>query len=210
MNCLRMKITYIVALLLITGQSVFSQQPLNAASPKKTLEIPDSDTIPTLTFEGQDLMELQPDSISGDYNGDGKAEYMWLETPQVDGTEMDCVGDCTSYIRFSDPKIPSIEVKNCINGDLKNEGDLNYNRTDEVGLLPGLFTSCWNDYHVWTLIKGEWAQAIKPFPTHCNQWEKGIKPVEIDPKHKGFVIINFSTNDGTDILTESTSVKVLR
>jgi hypothetical protein len=135
---------------------------------------------------------------------------MWLDPPKIDTTEMDCVGDCVSYIRFSDPTIPPIEVKNCISGDPKNEGDLNKNRTDEVGLLPGLFTSCWSDYHVWTLIKGQWVNAVKPFPTHCNQWDEGVIPIEIDTKHKGFVIINFSTNYGTDILTESKSVEIVR
>ena len=210
MNRLKYKIPYIVAFLLLTGQTVFSQQLVNTASPEKTIEILGRDTIPGITIEGDDALKMPADSIAGDYNGDGKTEYMWLETPQVDENEMDCVGDCTSFIRFSDPKIPSIEVKNCISGDLKNEGDLNYNRTDEVGLLPGLFTSCWNDYHVWTLIKGEWIVAIKPFPTHCNQWENGIKAVEIDPKQKGFVIIKYSTNNGMDILTESMSVKVFR
>ena len=210
MNRLKYKIPYIVAFLLLTAQSVFSQQTVNTVTPQKSVELSLTDTIPSLTNDGDDRLEMPADSIAGDYNGDGKTEYMWLETPQVDENEMDCVGDCTSYIRFSDPKLPSIEVKNCISGDLKNEGDLNYNRTDEVGLLPGLFTSCWNDYHVWTLIKGEWIVAIKPFPTHCNQWENGVKAVEIDPKQKGFVIINYSINNGMDILTESTSVKVFR
>ena len=197
-------------MLLLTGHSLYSQQQVKTNSVRLEAIQSEPDTTQNLKLTELGMDDMVTDSIPGDYNGDGKMEYMWLEPPKVDKTEMDCTGDCTSYIRFSDPKIPSIEVKNCISGVPKNEGDLNHNKTDEVGLLPGLFTSCWSDYHVWTLIKGEWVNAVKPFPTHCNQWDADVKPIEIDPKHKGFVIISFSTNNGTDILTETKSEEIVR
>ena len=98
---------------------------------------------------------IPKDAVEGDFNGDGKSEFMWLVPPKLIENDMSCEGICTSVIQFSDNSIPAIKVEDCIDGLPVNEGDLNGNGTDEIGLLPGWFTSCWHSYLVWTYRNGQ-------------------------------------------------------
>lgn len=148
------------------------------------------------------------DSVEGDFNGDGKREFMSLEIPKLGEDDMSCVGNCESTIVFSDKTIPTIKVDNCIFGSLVNEGDLNGNGSDEIGLLPGWFTSCWHTYLVWTFKKGRWIYAVDPISTHCNQWEKGADAIEKDNKREGYVIIRYSEITDADFVILSKSVKI--
>jgi len=156
---------------------------------------------------------IPKDAVLGDYNGDGKLDYMWLVPPKIKSgnEEFDCVGECDSYIKFSDTSLSLIKIENCIGGQPFNHGDLNKNGTDEIGLLPEWFTSCWSDYLVWTFRNGKWIYAVEPFPTHCNQWEEGVIPIEIDFKKEGYVIIRYSEfSEKTDNWTKSKSVKIIK
>jgi hypothetical protein len=151
----------------------------------------------------------EEDTVKGDFNGDGKMDLMWLDKPKIADNGMECVGNCDSYIRFSDPTIPSILVKDCINGLPDNLGDLNKNGTDEIGLLPGWFSSCWRDYFVWTYIDEKWIYAVDPFMTYCNQWDDNIKPIEIDKNREGFVIIKYTELTlEPDFAVKSKSIKI--
>ena len=134
---------------------------------------------------------------------------MWLVPPIVTN-EQDCLGDCKSYIEFSDTKIPSIKVENCIGGVPTNLGDLNNNGTDEIGLLPEWFSSNWCAYYVWSYIRGKWVEAVPPFSTYTSQWEKGVIPIEVDKIKKGNVIIRYSDFINDDIVTFSKSVRILK
>ncbi len=147
-------------------------------------------------------------AVKGYFNGDGKIDSMWLIPPKIADNDQECIGDCKSYLKFSDPNIPSIKVENCIGGTPTNLGDLNQNGTDEIGLLPEWFSSYWSAYHVWTFINGKWVQAVSPFSTHINQWDKGVKPIEIDKTKAGHVIIRYSELSGEEIVTKSKSVKI--
>jgi hypothetical protein len=63
--------------------------------------------------------------VAGDFNGDGKLEYIWVQSPKVDENDFgSCVGECNSQIYFSDSSIPSIEVVGSIGGVLSNLGDV--------------------------------------------------------------------------------------
>lgn len=135
---------------------------------------------------------IPKDAIQGDYNGDGKKEYMWLELPVIIEDEMDCKGACDSYVCFSDPSIPRIKVANCIGGGLHNYGDLNGNHTDEIGLHPSWFSSCWKPYYLWTFLQKKWEYAIEPFETHCSLWDTYAVPIERDPLRPGYVIVHYS------------------
>ena len=88
--------------------------------------------------------------------------------------------------------------------------DLNKNGGDEIGLLPGWFQSCWHNYNVWTLLNGKWVYAVKPFLTFCDQWDAGIKPIEIDYNKEGFVIIRYSEHSDVKITTKSKSVRIVK
>ena len=146
------------------------------------------------------------DAVKGDFDGNGTLEYAWLIPPKIDSEGMGCIGDCISYIKFSDATILSIKVEPCISGYPTNLGDINKNGTDEIGLLPGWFTSCWRSYYVFTLRNEKWINAVEPFLTHCNQWDEGIKPIEIDRNKEGNVIIRYSEHADADIVTKTKSV----
>jgi hypothetical protein len=149
-------------------------------------------------------------AVKGDYNGDGEYEYMWLIEPKLTNDEMNCVGSCASYIKFSDSRIHDIKIEDCIGGSPYNHGDLNGNGTDEIGLLPGWFTSCWRDYLVWTFKNGNWIYAVDPITTHCNLWDSGVEPIAIDRNRPGNVLIHFSEYTEEDIIILSKSVPIVR
>ena len=155
----------------------------------------------------QNSLTIPKDAIKGDFNGDGQKEYVWLVPPKIDEEGIGCVGECICYLKFSDKSIPSIKIKDCIGGVPQNEGDLNDNGTDEIGLLPDWFTSCWRSYYVYT-FNSNWIYAVDPIRTHCNQWDEGIKPIEKDFNKKGYVIVHYSEHTGDDIVTKSKSVPI--
>jgi hypothetical protein len=143
--------------------------------------------------------QIPSNSIKGDFNGDGIMDDMWLET--VDKTEK-------CKIRFSG-SIPSIIINTCIGGTPVNEGDINDNGTDEVGILPVWETSCWKGYFVYTLDNNQWTEILDPISTHCIQWEKNILPVVKDSTRKGYVFINYSelTDNGIEIKTKTVKLQ---
>jgi serine/threonine protein kinase len=155
------------------------------------------------------ISDIPSDAVSGDFNGDGTLDYMLIQKPELASNNEECVGDCISYIKFSDPSIPEIEVPNSIGGTPSNLGDLNGNGTDEIGLLPDSFSSCWREYFVWTFTNQSWGYLVDPISTHCNQWEDGIRPIEIDPSRSGNVIIRYSElDDDLNIVTRSKSINL--
>jgi len=151
---------------------------------------------------------IPKNAIKGDFNGDEILEYAWLVPPKINYEDMDCVGECNSYIKFSDPKIPAIKIENCIGGSPNNLGDLNKDGADEIGLLPGWFTSCWRPYYVWTLKNSQWIYAVEPIITHCDQWDEGVIPIEIDLNKNGFVLIRFSESTDDGLVTKAKSVPI--
>jgi hypothetical protein len=160
-------------------------------------------------LEKLSLAALYPhDAVLGDFNGDGQEEHVWLAEPKIDAEEMTCIGECVAYLKFSDPSLAPIRIENCIGGVPDNLGDLNGDGTDEIGLLPKWFTSCWRSYSVWTWRGGQWRHPIPSFQTHCNQWEqKGGFFVKPDPAKTGHVLVRCSDLSATgDIVTRTISV----
>lgn len=121
-----------------------------------------------LNEEDVDDKSAPNDGATGDFNGDGKTETCWMETPELQEEEMDCVGECCCFIRFSDSHIPSLKISDCIGGSPDILGDLDGNGTSEIGILPEWWTSCWHSYFVYTYANGKWQLFVDPIPTHCN------------------------------------------
>jgi hypothetical protein len=143
--------------------------------------------------------QIPSNAIKGDFNGDEIADYMWLET--LSKTE-----ECK--IRFSGA-IPPLIVSTCLGGSPINEGDLNNDGADEVGLLPIWESSCWKGYFVYTFKDNQWLEALEPISTHCIQWEKNILPIVKDSTRKGYVFVNYSelTDDGIEVKTKSVKLQ---
>lgn len=152
-------------------------------------------------------IKIPTDAIKGDFNGDGVIDYAWLVPPKESECG-NCEGTCTSYIQFSDITIPAIKVESSIGGSPNNLGDLNKNGTDEIGLLPDWCSSCWRGYNVYTLKSDKWIFAVDPISTHCDQWEKGVNPIEIDPNKNGNVIIRYSDMSDDDLTIKTKSVPI--
>lgn len=166
--------------------------------------------VPICVNAGKDAPKVSStDTILGDFDGDDILEKMWLVPPDSLTNDDDCVGGCTSYIHFSNPNIPTIKIESSIGGAPVNHGDLNNNGTDEIGLLPDWFSSCWRQYYVWTLLNGKWELAVPPIHTNCYQWEEGVLPIEIDTSKDGYVIIRHTEliDEEFSIITESIPIK---
>jgi hypothetical protein len=165
----------------------------------------DSVTDKNLAKRNRGKKAAPENSSEGDFNGDGKIESMRLEPPVIIEDDMACQGDCVSFIKFSDNSIPPIKVENCIGGQPVNLGDLDKNGSDEIGLIPDWFTSCWRNYFVWTFKNGKWVNAINPFTVYIcdDEITAMVKP---DPRKKGYVIIRYS--DMNDFKTKTKSVKL--
>ena len=143
--------------------------------------------------------QIPSNAVEGDYNGDGILDYMWLEIPE--NPKEIC------RIRFSGP-IPPIIVNTCMGGNPVNEGDLNLDGKDEVGILPVWESSCWMGYFVYTFKNNQWVELIEPVSTHCMQWEKEIAPIVKDTVNEGYIFVNYSelTDNGIEVKTKSVKV----
>ena len=109
------------------------------------------------TDENLDIMSVAAEQIfeSGDYNGDGVSEKMWLQleksTPTINSW---------STIHFSDKNMPVLPVEACIGGIPRNEGDLDGDGADEISLIPLWYQSRFTTMRVFTLKNGHWNQLI--------------------------------------------------
>jgi hypothetical protein len=149
-----------------------------------------------------------PDTIWGDYNGDGVRDWALLVPPVYNSDSMSCAdSSCTALIRFSNDISP-ISIRQCIGGTPDNLGDLDGDGADEIGLNPDWFTSCWHAYYTWTFKANHWSYAIEPFSTHCIQWDEPGVPVKRDPKHAGNVIIKYSESTEDSIVVREKSVPI--
>lgn len=159
-------------------------------------------------FKKEDKSESE--DINGDFNGDGINEYVYIENPTISDDELGiCVEKCDCYLKFSNKNITSIKIENCIEGKPVNEGDLNNDGIDEIGILPLWFSSCWGNYRVYTFKNGKWKYLVDPIATHCNTWTENFKPIEKDPNIDGNVIIRYTemSEEGGFIL-KTKSIKV--
>jgi len=142
-------------------------------------------------------------AVQGDFDGDGTPEYVWLVPPKLDSTEADCVGECTSYLTSSNPALRPYGLASSIGGTLAVYHHLGAGRRDYVGIAPAWFMGCWSSYFVLTYRAGGWQLGVKPFSTHCDQWETDSIPIARDSAHPGHVLIHY-----TDMAAEDFAVKI--
>jgi hypothetical protein len=141
------------------------------------------------------------DTITGDFNGDGKKELAWFEDAGVQAFE-DCMQNstkksCEGIILFSDKNIPPLKIDYCPMYKFRNEGDLYGNGKDAIGVLPGWFNSDCRQYAVFTFKTGKWQSACEPISNSLNMREAGIQMIESIPEKNGWAVIRESVDSYT-------------
>jgi hypothetical protein len=162
-------------------------KPAKPAAPTKRVAIPEG-------------------AVQGDFDGDGTPEYVWLVPPQIDSTEADCVGECTSYLTSSNPALRPYALETAIGGTLAVYHHLGVGPRDYVGIAPAWFMGCWSRYFVLTYRAGGWQLGVKPFSTHCDQWETDSIPIARDSTHAGHVLIHYTDMAAGDFALKTKSV----
>lgn len=170
-----------------------ARQPATAPPVPPPSATPDKPTKQVVIPEG---------AVRGDFNGDGTPEYVWLVPPERDSTD-DCVGGCTSYLTSSNPAWKPYALESAVDGELTTLHHLGTGRRDYLGVNPALLMGCWNSYYVLTYRVGGWQLGVKPFTTHCDQWEKDTVAIARDSAHAGHVLIHY-----TDMAAGDFAVKV--
>ena len=152
------------------------------------------------------------DTIVGDFNGDGKKEKAWfkyrkgekhynIDREKLTQKELAKIPDSLivelddNELLFSDKSIKPLKIK-YIKYDwvLKNEGDLNDDGKDEIGILPGWGTSACRNYKVFTYKKNRW-KMICYIGSTLNMRAKGFVVIEKDKSRKGYAIIRESVEN---------------
>ncbi len=146
--------------------------------------------------------------VEGYFTNSGRKESIYVIKPKLNADGTGCDGKCVLTLRFSNAQTPPITIEDCIGGTPVNLGDLDGDGKDEIGILREWFHSCWHNYNVYTFNDSQWEFAVEPIRTHCNQWERGVKPIEKDPVKKGFAKINYSVMVKSNVITKSKIVKV--
>ena len=149
---------------------------------------------------------LPEGAVQGDFDGDGTPEYVWLVPPERDSTDYDCVGTCTSYLPSSNPALKPYVLESAVGGELTTLPHLGAGRRDYVGIAPALLMGCWNSYYVLTYRAGGWQLGVKPFSTHCDQWENVTIAIARDSAHAGHVLVHYTDMAAGDFAVKIKSV----
>lgn len=132
------------------------------------------------------------DTIFGDFNGDYQIESCWMSFNSYNyekcGLEFDSIS-CQGILQFSNQTIPKLIIPWCPYGLITNEGDLNNDGKDEIGVLPGWLTSACRFYHVFSLKDKDWIEICEPIANSENMREAGIDYIKNDKINKENLII---------------------
>ena len=165
---------------------------------------PDGKVVDSLFYKSEDSGGLfanyirdypNSDTIIGDFDGDDAEEIATVQNIKYYNAEDSSINweACQCVIEFSNVSIKTLIVETCTEGVFKNEGDLNDDGRDEIGILPGWISSGCRQYHVYTFRDNEWVQICEPIENSYNMREAGVVLIEKDKK-KGYAVIRQSVD----------------
>ena len=174
--------------------------------PPPPVEVPEKKVTEVIPMETR----MDP-KAAGDYDGDGRAETVRVTRPKDFG---DSSGDLFDEdkmvvtIAFPGSELPKISIKQSVTVYLVNEGDLDGDGADELGVVPGRGYGIWSFYYLYTFKKGQWDQLIYPFRVHFDDLRDDFDFVKKHPKLAGSLIITHTVQDeNADTSLETEVVK---
>ncbi|HEY6159797.1 MAG TPA: hypothetical protein VI112_01200 [Bacteroidia bacterium] len=142
------------------------------------------------------------DTVWGDFNGDGKKEYLWALCAR--DTVFHCMDNCSAKVKCSDKRIPVLDTREDIwEAGLFNEGDLDGDGRDDIS-LAGFNEGSWGGCYVYTFKRGKWIKAIPSFSIWDGLGQENVKK---DTTRKGYVIYT-EWFGGDSIYTVTKSIKM--
>ncbi|KJD35745.1 hypothetical protein PW52_08375 [Tamlana sedimentorum] len=146
--------------------------------------------------------------ILGDFNGDGKKEFAWIETPKrlvhseyiIKEDELeegefgilydDYIGCDNSVIHFSDKTIWPITI-NTTSGELTNIGDLNNDGSENISVYSNI--NAYSTLHILNVKNYYQPNLIDPISVNRNIYDNIQKENMLENLGNGSVKITYST-----------------
>lgn len=146
-----------------------------------------------------DAAPSQQERITGDFNGDGTRDEIWMIPAVADTAKdafQDCFGgQCNSYV-FNNGDLPVLIVHDNLGGEIEKIDDMDGDGAPEIIVYPQWWQSNWNPYRIYSFNKntGQWNYLAEPVSIFANElYEKKIL-VKRSPT-KGFIIAYTSDTD---------------
>jgi len=156
-------------------------------------------------------------AVSGDFNGDGKKETLYLIAPVADTTTKDAFeqcygGACNSYVVSSDNSMPVLKVHDNLGDKLVVISDMDGDGGDELIVYPSWWQSNWNPYRVYSFNKttGKWSYLVEPVSIFANVLYEGKVPLVKRSAKKGFVTAYTSTSNDAGIKSAYKDFKIIK
>ncbi|MFM8371816.1 MAG: hypothetical protein ACKOCO_05490 [Bacteroidota bacterium] len=171
--------------------------------PPPPVKVPEKKVTEAVPMETRKVPEA-----SGDYDGDGRTETVRMTRPKDFGDSSGNLFDedkLVVTIAFPGSELPTISIKESVTVYLVNEGDLDGDGADELGVVPGRGYGIWSWYHLYTFKKGQWSKLIYPFRVHFDDLRDDFDFVKKHPKIAGSLIITHTVldeNANTSLETE--------
>jgi hypothetical protein len=143
------------------------------------------------------------DSIKGDFNGDGKAEYAWLS--YFEPIPVTCK-NCDPTIWFSDKSLPAIVLDlYASGGNLINQGDINDDGADDLSVVPFGDASEWSTCILYSFRNGAWMEPVGRFPV----FGAGGDYVDTDSARKGYLqITEYILTEDKGVMPRTRSIRL--
>ena len=103
-------------------------------------------------------MKIPADAISGDFDGDGKREHLWIEAKYDDEGYIKGV----AKLRSDNKALEGLSWNATRGVTLENLGKISDSKKDFLGVVPE-FDSSWSQFYTYVFSNGKWKQPLEAF-----------------------------------------------
>lgn len=152
----------------------------------------------------------EQDQIVGNFTGKGndtlKISYYYNNENGYLDLDSERNTNYNSYVYSSNPNIRKLQIYYNISPKLVNEGDLDGNGTDEIGILSTWHSSSCRSYEIFTLHKNRWFLITDPIQTAQNLRASGFELAK-NGDNKGEIRIKYSNFDALHASCASAEIR---
>lgn len=157
---------------------------------------------PASKTQSKKAASIPSDAIKGDFDGDGKTEYVWIEAKR--GADDFPIGPLR--LRSNNPRLNGYKWTNRYGVSLINLGKLGNSNRDYLGAIPYGQMGVWMTFETLTHVSGNWKAALKPFTIWLgDENERRV----VKSKRSGYATIIYNIMNGDDFSNHYKEVKLI-